>query len=531
MFPWVFPRVTRLRTWGPALAVVGLLDPARRCGAAKRNLPPATGARTCRCWSSSSSSRSSCDDQFNEYVVRKVPTRPPDFKGDGTGLDYMRATIIAAFNAYLHSPAGGGGGSGQAELGTDFDNCKLVFYVKGKDGKNVIDPKTKKEKTVPFNEDEYRSKNCKPIADYLLAHENQHVADCKSDPKDLSAWQNYAAYDVRAYAAGIKNLRSTDRQAGQGVPLAGVEQEHEANGRRRGGRRGSHARRDQEAGQGGEEEGRSQVSAAILVMSLVLGQTLYGIPPDEEDTADYDRPLRVELWRGEHAGVQAAPVAAGGPALPGGAGLPELHREGCRPGSGDGRTGRRLAASSRLWGIQAVRSPASPEAVALMVEALDDPYPRVREAALNALRNVDPKYAKYSDRSVQSDGPTRLPAGRCGPDRGAARGPVYPGREVPGLRQQRQVRPLHHPGSGGQGPRLLRHREPQGADRRGDEGRCAEEGAGDERPPGDDGADAAGPGAGQGHHHHDAGAAEGGRRRDGADELTRASRGWWDRST
>jgi hypothetical protein len=206
MSAWVF-RVTPFRAWGPALLVAGLLAlPA--AGAGKKKSPTCNRCKDLPMLEQQLFQQEFLRDQFNEYVIRKVPTRPADFQGDGTGLEYMRATIIAAFNAYLNSPAGGGGGSGQAELGTDFENCKLVFYVKGKDGKNVIDPKTKKEKTVPFNEDQYRAKNCKPIADYLLAHENQHVADCKSDPKDLSAWQNYAAYDV-APTRRDQNLRAS----------------------------------------------------------------------------------------------------------------------------------------------------------------------------------------------------------------------------------------------------------------------------------------------------------------------------------
>jgi hypothetical protein len=144
---------------------------------------------------------------FNEYLVWKLPSIP---KGsDVSATQAMVDRVTADFNAYLNSPAGGGGGVGGAELGTDNTNCKLVLYVKGPDGKNVIDPVTKKEKTLPFNEQEYRKKNCAAISDYLLAHENQHVADCKNDHKDLTQWRNYAAADVRAYANGIRNLRKS----------------------------------------------------------------------------------------------------------------------------------------------------------------------------------------------------------------------------------------------------------------------------------------------------------------------------------
>jgi hypothetical protein len=147
---------------------------------------------------------------FEEYVNWKLPSVPSGY--EGTAKDFMVETITAAFSQYLNSPAGGGGGTAAAELGTDFDTCTLVFYVKDAQGRNVIDPKTKKPKSIPFDENAYRAKNCKAIADYLLAHENQHVADCKSQKRDLSSWLVYATYDARAYAAGMRNLRKSIAQ-------------------------------------------------------------------------------------------------------------------------------------------------------------------------------------------------------------------------------------------------------------------------------------------------------------------------------
>jgi hypothetical protein len=199
------------RTVGPALATAVLIwAPGVASGAPKK---PATSPPRCdRCQDLPMLEEQFFQQEFlrqafNEYLVWKLPPIPKN--KDTSATQAMVDQVTADFNAYLNSPAGGGGGVGGAELGTDNDSCKLVYYVKGPDGKNVIDPKTKKEKTIPFDEKEYRTRNCAAISDYLLAHENQHVADCKNDHKDLSQWRNYAAADVRAYANGMRNLRKS----------------------------------------------------------------------------------------------------------------------------------------------------------------------------------------------------------------------------------------------------------------------------------------------------------------------------------
>jgi hypothetical protein len=168
------------------------------------------------------------------------------------------------------------------------------------------------------------------------------------------------------------------------------------------------------------------VSAAMLVMSLMLSQTLYGIPPDEEDTADLvaryesscggaSTPECKQLqWQLEGLLYQQVRAYQNyyGKAVD-----PEVVMVA-------------LAADSpqlKTWGIRALQSPASPEAVSLMVEALDNPYPQVREAALTALRQVDSKYARYGDRSVRSDGPSEYPRADPVPTPAVLGGPVYPG--------------------------------------------------------------------------------------------------------
>lgn len=135
--------------------------------------------------------------EFHEYA--RYGKALPAGGAPGDSADAMVRQVTSDFNAWLKSPAGGGGGrDGAAELGTDWKDCKLVMYVdRGK-------------KTVPFDEKKYREKNCAPLADYLLAHENKHVEQCKAHKgADLSYYANYAAFDTEAYGTGIRNLRAS----------------------------------------------------------------------------------------------------------------------------------------------------------------------------------------------------------------------------------------------------------------------------------------------------------------------------------
>jgi hypothetical protein len=149
----------------------------------------------------------------------RVTKTPQGLVVSGTATEYMVEQITSSFQSYLDSPAGGGSeGVAQAELGTDTDTCGLVLYVKGPDGKNVKG-KDGKPVTQPFDEKKYREQlNCDPIADFVLAHERQHISDCSGEslgavgaargagiqPGD---WSGFATYDARGYEAGIRNLR------------------------------------------------------------------------------------------------------------------------------------------------------------------------------------------------------------------------------------------------------------------------------------------------------------------------------------
>ena len=167
------------------------------------------------------------------------------------------------------------------------------------------------------------------------------------------------------------------------------------------------------------------MNTALWVVSLALGTAFYSPPPDEEDLQDLisryqstcggsSTPSCKQLqWQLEgilYADLRAYQNYTGKGVDPDvviaalGADSPQL----------------------KLWGIRAAGSRPSPDGMALIVEALDDPYPRVREEALNTLRN-DPKYARYQDRSARSGGPSDYPRPDPVPTPATIGGPVYPG--------------------------------------------------------------------------------------------------------
>jgi hypothetical protein len=132
--------------------------------------------------------------EFHQYALGNKWPRGGD---SGDTAQAMRDQVIADMNAWLKSPAGGAKESNPGPaLATDWSDCTLV--------------KTKK---VPFDEKKFREQNCKEFADYLIAHENKHVEQCKKYPSssgfDLFYYMNYAAMDTEAYGTGIRNLRTS----------------------------------------------------------------------------------------------------------------------------------------------------------------------------------------------------------------------------------------------------------------------------------------------------------------------------------
>jgi hypothetical protein len=109
-------------------------------------------------------------------------------------IDAMQRSAREALTAYMQSPAGGGQkGTAAPAAGTSAD-CKLVLY-------------TPAGKQVPYDDATYRKTHSCWDADFTLAHENVHVADCKAGLDINGEYESYAASDVRAYGAGVRTLR------------------------------------------------------------------------------------------------------------------------------------------------------------------------------------------------------------------------------------------------------------------------------------------------------------------------------------
>jgi hypothetical protein len=95
------------------------------------------------------------------------------------------------------SGGGQGGASAAPAYGTDTKDCRLVEYVKDKDGKTVQRPVTPEQ---------VRAKLCKPLADYTIAHEGHHQQTCRAG--GLKKVEEFVKDDRDAYQIGVNVLRA-----------------------------------------------------------------------------------------------------------------------------------------------------------------------------------------------------------------------------------------------------------------------------------------------------------------------------------
>lgn len=154
--------------------------------------------------------------EFYEYLIGNKP--PPTAGPNQTSAGALSNQVTQSFNQWRRSAAGGGGqGSGGAALGMSWAKCSLVSY----NGK----------KEVPFDEPRLRAQNCQEVADFLIAHEQKHVDQCKalSIRQNPSSWMDYAAFDVEAYGAGIKALRKSIAELAKKCGWAGSTNETKKN--------------------------------------------------------------------------------------------------------------------------------------------------------------------------------------------------------------------------------------------------------------------------------------------------------------
>lgn len=142
-------------------------------------------------------------DKFREY------TPDSSYQLMAADVAELQQKVQSAFNKWLDSPEGGGGGrSGAPAMGTDPQSCKLVFYDKDASGKQV---------TKPYDRKVLERFYCKTTIDFMLAHERSHAATCrhlkKQGKSGLFTKPAYVAADeVKAYEEGLKVLRKASNE-------------------------------------------------------------------------------------------------------------------------------------------------------------------------------------------------------------------------------------------------------------------------------------------------------------------------------
>lgn len=125
-------------------------------------------------------------------------------------IDAMQQSARNALNAasgaegfYGPSSGGGKGGSSEGanarpELGTDTSSGKC----------QLMDLSVKPAK--PITPEAVSRRYCKPVADFLLAHEQSHIDSCKAaqgGKQNINTVEWFAKDDAAAYQAGIEVLR------------------------------------------------------------------------------------------------------------------------------------------------------------------------------------------------------------------------------------------------------------------------------------------------------------------------------------
>jgi hypothetical protein len=137
-------------------------------------------------------------DAFREFTY--------DFKDNKVGMRRansvkdLQAQHAALFKQMMGSGKSKGGGNVVAKpaLGLVAPDCYLVEYVGNKE--------------VPLDEEAYREKNC-VFADYLIAHEKEHVKQCEYAKANglFADWEksvNAAEREVKSYQVGIDLLEA-----------------------------------------------------------------------------------------------------------------------------------------------------------------------------------------------------------------------------------------------------------------------------------------------------------------------------------
>lgn len=134
-------------------------------------------------------------DKFHDYSPWS------SYQLSAADVTELQDKVRRGFTEWLHTPQGGSGGEGAPAMGTDPATCKLVFYVKGADGKTTI---------KPYDEKAMKQQYCPTVLAFMLAHEAAHQRTCRALGAKQKAFltrpEFVAADEVKAYEAGIRVL-------------------------------------------------------------------------------------------------------------------------------------------------------------------------------------------------------------------------------------------------------------------------------------------------------------------------------------
>jgi hypothetical protein len=141
-------------------------------------------------------------ERFQKYLGYAIVPTPemsadPEHPGKQVLESMIQATqrdAAAALTRHQQSAAGGGQSGTAAPAAGTTSACEIVLILPG-------------GKQVPYDDGRYRRTHACWDAEFLLAHERQHVADCKAGKKILEDYHAFNESDVAAYGAGIRRLR------------------------------------------------------------------------------------------------------------------------------------------------------------------------------------------------------------------------------------------------------------------------------------------------------------------------------------
>ncbi|MBI4913709.1 MAG: hypothetical protein HY823_13315 [Acidobacteria bacterium] len=179
-------------------------QPARAPAPAKAGEPasPAPGSYPKNCDRCEDYPKLMKELKEQEWLRSKFHEYSPwsSYQLSASDVEDLQRRVTRSFNEWLNTPAGGGG-AGAPAMGTNPDDCTLVFFVKGPDGKTTI---------KPYDEKWMRDHYCPTVLAFMKAHEASHQRTCRElgakNKNFLTRPEFVAADEVKAYEAGIRVL-------------------------------------------------------------------------------------------------------------------------------------------------------------------------------------------------------------------------------------------------------------------------------------------------------------------------------------